>query len=205
MIEEYTDPNRLIPSTHLSHVYLGGSSVHMTALQTSPMLPQKTGDRSTSTSRSVSPPFSSCFPHGCPGGDLPSGLRPQHDSIRTVQDTLAYISQPQSGEQTSASGSGNASQQVFIQSLPPVLVLHFNRVRYDAAVGGITKIGKSIQLAPELEIPLGNDFPFSRQPRLRLLREFGDFRHHGTDFSTTLRATSLQALWSPLPSRRICR
>ena len=62
--------------------------------------------------------------------------------------------------QVSASGLGNASQQVLIAALPPVLVLHLNRVRYDTAVGGITKIGKSIQLAPELEIPLGTLFTF---------------------------------------------
>ena len=69
-IEEYTDPNRPIWSSHLLRVYSGGSSVRMFALQTSPMSRQKTGDHSTSTSRSVSP-FSSCYPHGCPGDDLP--------------------------------------------------------------------------------------------------------------------------------------
>jgi ubiquitin carboxyl-terminal hydrolase 10 len=57
------------------------------------------------------------------------------------------------------SGFGNASQQVLIEVLPPVLVLHLNRVRYDAAAGGITKIGKFIQFAPELEIPLGTISP----------------------------------------------
>ena len=71
-IEEYTDPNRPIWSSRLSCVYSGGSSVPMSAPQTSPTLsPQKTGDHYTSTSRSVSPPFSSSYPRGCPGGDLP--------------------------------------------------------------------------------------------------------------------------------------
>ena len=110
--------------------------------------------------------------------------------------------------QVSASGLGNANQQVLIESLPPVLILHLNRVRYDATVGGITKIGKSIQFGPELEIPLGNDFhsPFSRQPRLRILSWFDiHFRHYCTHYSSALRATSLQAPWSALPSRRICR
>ncbi|KAI0265024.1 hypothetical protein BGY98DRAFT_1181644 [Russula aff. rugulosa BPL654] len=93
----------------------------------------------------------------------------QHDSIRTVQDALAYISQPQSGEQISASGSGSASQQVLIEALPPILVLHLDRVRYDVAAGGITKIGKSIQLAPELEIPL-------EPPHYKL---YGVLYHHG--------------------------
>jgi hypothetical protein len=55
---------------------------------------------------------------------------------------------------------GNASEQVLIEALPPILVLHLNRVRYDVAAGGIAKIGKSIQLAPELEIPLGAIFNF---------------------------------------------
>ena len=57
--------------------------------------------------------------------------------------------------QVSASDLGGENQQVLIETLPPVLVLHLNRVRYDAAAGGIMKIGKSIQIAPELEIPIG--------------------------------------------------
>ncbi|KAI0264781.1 hypothetical protein BGY98DRAFT_1181764 [Russula aff. rugulosa BPL654] len=127
----------LIPSTHLSHVYLGGNSVHMTALQTSPMLPHKTGDRSTSTSSTTR-----YAPFKTPSQHLTTAVR------RAI----------------SASGLGNASQQVFIQPLPPVLVLHLNRFRYDAAAGGITKIGKSIQFGPELEIPLDIMVPTSQRP-----------------------------------------
>ena len=62
--------------------------------------------------------------------------------------------------QVGTSGLSNASQQVLIEALPPVLVLHLDRVRYDATAGGIMKIGKFIQLAPELEIPLGTIFTF---------------------------------------------
>ena len=83
----------------------------------------------------------------------------QYDFIRTVRDALAHISQTQS-VQVSASGLGNANQQVLIEALPPVLVLHLNRVQYDAAAGGITKIGKSIRFGPELEIPHGTIFTF---------------------------------------------
>ena len=76
--------------------------------------------------------------------------------------------------QVGASGLGNdTSQQVLIEALPPVLVLHINRVRYDASEsgGGITKIGKSIQLAPEIEIPLGMIFTFlfSWQPKAEIV------------------------------------
>ena len=66
------------------------------------------------------------------------------------------VFQPQVG----ASGLDDASQQVLIEALPPVLVLHLNRVRYDVAAGCIKKIGRSIQLAPELEIPHGTIFTF---------------------------------------------
>ena len=51
----------------------------------------------------------------------------QPDSIRTVQDALARISQPQV-VQVGPSDSGKASEQVtvlrVIEALPPVLVLH---------------------------------------------------------------------------------
>ena len=73
--------------------------------------------------------------------------------------------------QVSASGLGNAIQQVLIDALPPVLVLHLNRVRYNVAASSIVKIGKSIQLTPELEIPLGTISTFLRQLRLRILRD----------------------------------
>jgi hypothetical protein len=54
----------------------------------------------------------------------------------------------------------DVSQQMLIEVLPAVLVLHLNRVRYDATAGGLMKIGKSIQFGPELQIPLGTIFSF---------------------------------------------
>ena len=103
--------------------------------------------------------FSSCYLSPRMSRWLTSRLYPQHESIRTVQDTLAHISQPQS-VQASTSDLGNTNQQVLIEDLPPVLVLHLNRVRYDAAAGGVTKIRKSIQFGPDLEIPPGTIFSF---------------------------------------------
>ena len=62
--------------------------------------------------------------------------------------------------QDGPSGLSDVSQQMLIEALPRVLVLHINRVRYDANAGSLMKIGKSIQFAPELEIPLGTVFSF---------------------------------------------
>jgi len=82
--------------------------------------------------------------------------------------------------QVSASGLGEASQQVLIEALPPVLVLHLNRVRYDAAAGGIIKIGKFIQFSPELEIPLDIMSPNAQRPsKLPHYKLYGVLYHHG--------------------------
>ena len=162
--KEYTDMDRPISSSHLPRVYSEGSSVRPSARQTSPTLSlQKTGDHFTSTSRSVSP-FSSCHPHGYPAsGDQPPNSS-QPDSVLTVEDALMRASQSQS-MQDGPSGLSDASQRILIEALPLVLVLHLNRVRYDATAGGIMKIGKSIRFGPDLEIPLGTIFHLSRGSR----------------------------------------
>ena len=49
---------------------------------------------------------------------------------------------------------------MLIEALPPVLVLHLKRFRYDAAAGGVIKIGKPVQFPSQLEIPLGMIFTF---------------------------------------------
>ena len=90
---------------------------------------------------------------------LTSGVLSQPDSVNTIQDALACISRSQS-VQRGPTDLGDSSHQVLIEALPPILVLHLKRFRYDAAAGGVNKIGKSIQFASELEIPLGMIFTF---------------------------------------------
>ena len=58
-------------------------------------------------------------------------------------------------------GSSEASKQVLIEALPPVLVLHLKRFLYDTAARGVVKIGKRVQFTPELKILLGTCFFFS--------------------------------------------
>ena len=72
------------------------------------------------------------------------------------------VSQSQS-MQDSPSGSSDSdmSQQMLIEALPPVLVLHLKRFRYDATAGGAVKIGKPVQISPELDIPFGTLFIFT--------------------------------------------
>ena len=58
------------------------------------------------------------------------------------------------------SDSSEASQQVQIESLPTILVLHLERFRYDATADGMVKISKAVQFVSEVEIPLGAIFSF---------------------------------------------
>ena len=81
----------------------------------------------------------------------------KHDSVSTIEDALACISHLQP-VQLGPSGFSEASQQVLIEVLPPVLVLHLKRFLYDMDADGIVKISKQIQFGPELEIPLGTIF-----------------------------------------------
>ena len=58
------------------------------------------------------------------------------------------------------SGLNKATQQVLLEALPQILVLHLERFVYDAATEGINKISKPIRFAPELVIPTGIIFSF---------------------------------------------
>jgi ubiquitin carboxyl-terminal hydrolase 10 len=90
--------------------------------------------------------------------------------VYTIQDALAHISQPQA-VQVGPSDTSEASQQILIEALPPVLVLHLKRFLYDTAACGVVKIGKPVQFSPELEIPLG------AFPSLHLLVVEANFLH----------------------------
>jgi ubiquitin carboxyl-terminal hydrolase 10 len=83
----------------------------------------------------------------------------KHDSVHDIENALARISHLLPVE-LSSSGSSEASQQVLIEALPPVLVLHIKRFLYDVAADSIVKINKPVQFAPELEIPLGTILSF---------------------------------------------
>ena len=81
----------------------------------------------------------------------------KHDSIRTIQDALARVSHLQP-VQFGSPGFSEASQQVFIEALPPILVLHLKRFLYGVAEDGIVKISQPVRFAPELQIPFGMIF-----------------------------------------------
>jgi ubiquitin carboxyl-terminal hydrolase 10 len=69
---------------------------------------------------------------------------------------LSYHSQPQTVETEQATGQ----QQVLIEALPPVLVIHIKRFFYDTASGGVVKVGKQVRFGAELDVGCGRFYLF---------------------------------------------
>jgi hypothetical protein len=98
----------------------------------------------------------------------------QREQIHTVKDALQCISIPSSVQVTSPTRPGvtlDASQQVLIDTVPPILVLHMKRFLYDTKVNGVVKIGKQVSFEPELEI--GSDIMAKKGPQPTKYKLFG--------------------------------
>lgn len=76
--------------------------------------------------------------------------------VRNIVDALRHLTNPESlrGDFNSPRGKDvTATKQVFIESLPPVLILHLKRFQFDAEGNGTVKIWKKVGYPLELEIP----------------------------------------------------
>ncbi|KAK7221165.1 hypothetical protein V2G26_009168 [Clonostachys chloroleuca] len=76
--------------------------------------------------------------------------------VRNVVDALRGLTRPErlQGDFNSPRGKDViATKQVFIETLPPVLILHLKRFQFDAEGHGTIKIWKKIDYPLELEIP----------------------------------------------------
>lgn len=110
--------------------------------------------------------------------------------INNISDALKGLTRMETlhGEFNSPRGPGiSATKQVFIDTLPPVLILHLKRFQYDNA-GGTQKIWKKVGYPLELEIPK-DVFPqhrrasFAAQGGLPRYRLIGVVYHHGKNAS----------------------
>ena len=110
--------------------------------------------------------------------------------VNNIVDALKNLTRSEvlHGDFNSPRGPGvAATKQVFIETLPPVLILHLKRFQYDNT-GGTQKIWKRVGYPLELEIPR-EVFPQHRRgaylahgglPRYRLI---GVVYHHGKNAS----------------------
>lgn len=107
----------------------------------------------------------------------------QGGNVHSIVDALRQISIPeqlQGGDFKSARGaSASATKQAFIDSLPPVLILHLKRFQYNNT-GGTQKIWKSIGYPLELEIPSEALSPTRRSsPQPARYKLISVVYHHG--------------------------
>ncbi|KAI1492552.1 hypothetical protein F5X96DRAFT_373059 [Biscogniauxia mediterranea] len=76
--------------------------------------------------------------------------------VHNIVDALKGLTRPETlhGDFSSPRGrDAIATKQVFIESLPPVLILHLKRFQFDAEGTGTVKIWKKVGYPLELEIP----------------------------------------------------
>lgn len=110
--------------------------------------------------------------------------------VNNITDALKGLTRSETlhGDFSSPRGPGvAATKQMFIDTLPPVLILHLKRFQYDNA-GGTQKIWKRVGYPLELEIPKEVFPPHKRGglaahgglPRYRLI---GVVYHHGKNAS----------------------
>lgn len=110
----------------------------------------------------------------------------EHPSINTIEQALVQFSSPEViSDMISKSGQRiSATKQVYIETLPPVLVLHLKRFHYNSADGTVHKSNKPIQFGSELTIPQlmrtpvqrGSNDGASDQTKYKL---FAVVYHHG--------------------------
>ncbi|BFZ56109.1 hypothetical protein PYCC9005_003151 [Savitreella phatthalungensis] len=115
----------------------------------------------------------------------PLQLDIQAPEIRSIVDALRALPEPEVLSDDWVNGKGlkvQATKQVFIETLPPVLILHLKRFLYDN-VGGTQKSWKQVGYPLELEIPNEAISP-SRRGRLNTkYRLLGVVYHHGLSAS----------------------
>ncbi|PNP43309.1 hypothetical protein TGAMA5MH_04766 [Trichoderma gamsii] len=116
----------------------------------------------------------------------PLQLDIQSPDVRNVVDALRGLTRPEriQGDFNSPRGKDVvATKQVFIESLPPVLILHLKRFQFDAEGHGTVKIWKKVGYPLELEIPreaLSRQKRDSSMPRYKLISVV---YHHGKNAS----------------------
>lgn len=111
--------------------------------------------------------------------------------VHNIVDALKGLTKPESiqGDFNSSRGPNvTATKQMFIETLPPVLILHLKRFQYDNLTGATQKIWKKVGYPLDLEIPR-EVFPAHQRntltgqgglPKYRLM---GVIYHHGKNAS----------------------
>ncbi|QRV74931.1 ubiquitin carboxyl-terminal hydrolase [Ceratobasidium sp. AG-Ba] len=109
----------------------------------------------------------------------PLQLDIQSDNVRTIEDALKHITQPETVSVYSEQRGGlvDARKQITLDTLPPLLILHLKRLVYDAK--GIQKNSKVIEYSTSLEIKPDIISPTRRSNKSIKYNLYGVVYHHG--------------------------
>lgn len=105
-------------------------------------------------------------------------IQPAH--VTTIEEALENLTRPEtiSGVLSSTKTLVDATKQVFIETLPPILVVHLKRFYYDD-IGGVQKSSKVLGYGPTLEFAENVISPARRAEAQRRYKLFGVVYHHG--------------------------
>lgn len=129
------------------------------------------------------------------GGETSATLQPfftlqldiQHDSITSVDEALSenFSSEQLDGYICSKTKQQvEASRNLSLEDLPPILVLHLKRFVYDGTTGGCQKVMKAIEFCVDLEIPreiLSVSSKSKYTTKQRQYKLFGVVYHNGRE------------------------
>ncbi|KAF8337564.1 uncharacterized protein EI90DRAFT_2665317 [Cantharellus anzutake] len=107
----------------------------------------------------------------------PLQLDIQSDDVQNIEDALRHLTKAETVQVTSRGGTVHATKQVFIESLPPVLVIHLKRFIYDGS--DVQKSNKVLIYQTLLEIPNDVLAPAQRSRARVQYRLYGVVYHHG--------------------------
>ncbi|GHJ88101.1 hypothetical protein NliqN6_4503 [Naganishia liquefaciens] len=104
--------------------------------------------------------------------------------VHTITDALLHLHEPEviPGVWSASKGVNvDATKQVFVENVPPILILHLKRFLYDAEQQRVVKKSKPVAYASELTIPNEVLSPARRvQGKSLRYKLFGVVYHHGT-------------------------
>ena len=121
----------------------------------------------------------------------PLQLDIQSPEVFTIFDALSHISEPEivPGVWSSARGSNvDATKQVYVETFPPVLILHLKRFVYDGTEHSVVKRSKPVAYGIELAIPSGKRWSFG-------IGIFLNHHRHCLSNSQNSRTYQVQAVW----------
>lgn len=104
--------------------------------------------------------------------------------VNNIVDALKALTRTEALTGDFGGRGDTAKKQVFIDTLPPVLILHLKRFQYENSLGGTQKIWKKVGYPLELEIPK-EVFPVSKRAGLAVKGGLPRYRlisvvyHHG--------------------------